>query len=57
MTDYPVLNEKHLDIIKETILSRHPKTKNDLETEHDVDFGYISEQNNVSFRVNGFWAL
>ncbi len=57
MTDYPILTEKHLDIIKETILSRHPKTKSDLETEHDVDFGYISEQNNVSFRVNGFWSL
>jgi|GEM_PF-3022126 len=38
MTDYPVLTEKHLDIIKEALLINHPKTRTDLETEHDIDF-------------------
>jgi hypothetical protein len=57
MTEYPTLTEKHLEIVKEALLVHHPKTKNDLETDHDVDFGYLSEENDVSFRVNGFWAL
>ncbi len=57
MTEYPTLTEKHLEIVKEALLAHHPKTKKDLETDHDVDFGYLSEKNNVSFRVNGFWAL
>ncbi|MEI6710782.1 MAG: hypothetical protein WCK88_00475 [bacterium] len=57
MTDYPALTENHLDIIKEVLLVSHPKTKSNLETEHDIDFGYVSKRTDVSFRVNGFWAL
>lgn len=38
MTEHPILNEKHLDAIKETLLKNHPKTKEDLENEHDIDF-------------------
>jgi len=57
MTDYPVLTEKHLEVIKDILLKNHPKTKNDLESSHDIDFGYVLEEKNISFRVNGFWAL
>lgn len=57
MTNYPILTENHLNIIKDSLLANHPKTKNDLETSHDIDFGYVTEENNISFRVNGFWAL
>lgn len=28
-----------------------------LDTQHDIDFGYISDTDQVSFRVNGSWAL
>jgi Tfp pilus assembly pilus retraction ATPase PilT len=28
-----------------------------LDEVHDVDFGYVSEKEKVSFRVNGFWTL
>lgn len=38
MTDYTSLTDKHLDIIKDFLLLNHPKTKNDLENEHDADF-------------------
>jgi type II secretory ATPase GspE/PulE/Tfp pilus assembly ATPase PilB-like protein len=38
MTDYPILTEKHLDTIKESLLKNHPKMKHDLEDEHDIDF-------------------
>ncbi len=57
MSEHPVLTENHLNIIKDALLKNHPKMKNDLESEHDIDFGYVSEKNNISFRVNGFWAL
>lgn len=57
LTEEPVLTEKHIDDIKNVFLSVHPKIKNDLETQHDADFWYISEKNQVSFRVNGFWSL
>jgi len=28
-----------------------------LEESHDVDFGYVSDIDKVSFRVNGSWSL
>lgn len=57
ITEEPLLNEKHLDAIKEELLKTHPKIKSELETQCDADFWYISEKNQVSFRVNGFWSL
>lgn len=57
MTEDPILTENHLDIIQEALLIHHPTLKGTLKSNHDVDFGYISEKNRISFRVNGFWAL
>ncbi len=28
-----------------------------LDKTHDVDFGYITEKDHVSFRVNGAWSM
>lgn len=57
MSEHPILTEKHLDIIKQALLKNHPKTQEDFEKEHDIDFGYVAEKNNISFRVNGFRSL
>lgn len=46
-----------MDQIKKKILEKHPDIMEKLEKSHDVDFGYITEADKVSFRVNGAWAL
>jgi hypothetical protein len=46
-----------MDQIKKKILEKHPETMTKLDTSHDIDFGYISETDKVSFRVNGAWTL
>jgi Tfp pilus assembly ATPase PilU len=46
-----------MEQIKKKILVKHPDIMERLEKSHDVDFGYISEEDKVSFRVNGALAL
>jgi twitching motility protein PilT len=46
-----------MDQIKKKILEKHPDIMEKLDKYHDVDFGYITEADKVSFRVNGAWAL
>lgn len=57
MTEHAILNEKHLEVIQDALLIHHPKTKIDLQSDHDVDFWYLLSKSNVSFRVNGFRSL
>jgi len=53
----PVLSLEHMEQIKKKILEKHPDLLERLEKSHDVDFGYITEADKVSFRVNGALAL
>lgn len=53
----PLLTREHMDQVKHKILEKHPDIMEKLEKSHDVDFGYITEEDKVSFRVNGAWAL
>jgi len=46
-----------MEQVKKKILEKHPEIMDKLDKLHDVDFGYISETDKVSFRVNGAWAL
>lgn len=46
-----------MDQIKRKILEKHPDIMEKLEKSHDADFGYISEADKISFRVNGAWSL
>lgn len=49
--------QDHLEQFKKKILEKHPEIMEKLEKFHDVDFGYISEKDSVSFRVNGALSL
>ena len=53
----PALTASHMNQIKESVLSKHKDIQEKLDTQHDVDFGYISETDHVSFRVNGALTL
>lgn len=53
----PVLTPDHLAQIKTAILQKHPDLQEKLDKMHDVDFGYISKESHISFRVNGAWSL
>lgn len=57
MDKEPLLSADHLNQIKETMLGEHPEIIKKLDEIHDVDFGYVSKKDKVSFRVNGFWTL
>ncbi len=57
MEKEPFLTEDHLNQIKEAMLGEHPDIIKKLDEIHDVDFGYVSKKDKVSFRVNGFWTL
>jgi twitching motility protein PilT len=53
----PPLSREHMNQVKKKILEKHPEIMEKLDKLHDVDFGYISEADKISFRVNGAWAL
>lgn len=53
----PALSREHMDQVKNKILQKHPDILEKLEKSHDVDFGYVTETDGISFRVNGAWAL
>lgn len=53
----PLLNNDHLDQFMQKILLNHPEIIEKLEKNHDVDFGYVSQEDGVSFRVNGAMTL
>jgi Tfp pilus assembly pilus retraction ATPase PilT len=57
MEKEPFLSADHLNQIKEALLGGHPDIIKKLDEVHDVDFGYVSKKDKVSFRVNGFWTL
>lgn len=57
MEQEPVLTPEHLSQIKTAILQKHPELEEKLDKMHDVDFGYISKESHISFRVNGAWSL
>jgi hypothetical protein len=57
MEHEPALSPEHMEQIKKKILEKHPDLMEKLEKFHDVDFGYITETDKVSFRVNGALAL
>lgn len=57
MENEPVLTADHLSQIKTAILQKHPELSEKLDKMHDVDFGYITQENHISFRVNGAWSL
>lgn len=53
----PVLTSEHLSQVKKAILEKHPEILERLDKMHDADFGYISKEDHISFRVNGAWSL
>jgi twitching motility protein PilT len=53
----PSLTGVHLTQIKKALLGKHPEIEERLDTTHDADFGYITEEDHISFRVNGAWTL
>lgn len=57
MDHEPVLTRDNMDQIKRKLLEKHPDIMEKLEKQHDVDFGYISDVDKISFRVNGSWTL
>lgn len=57
MEHEPSLSREHMDQVKNKILQKHPDILEKLEKSHDVDFGYVTETDGISFRVNGAWAL
>lgn len=57
MEKEPLLTAEHLTQVKKAILEKHPEIEERLDKMHDADFGYISKEDHVSFRVNGAWSL
>jgi twitching motility protein PilT len=57
MDHEPALSREHLDQVKNKILQKHPDILERLEKSHDADFGYVTDGDGISFRVNGAWAL
>jgi type II secretory ATPase GspE/PulE/Tfp pilus assembly ATPase PilB-like protein len=53
----PILTSDHLAQIKTAILEKHPEIEERLDKMHDADFGYISKEDAISFRVNGAWSM
>lgn len=53
----PLLSSEHLIQIKTSLLKAHPKVQEILDTMHDVDFGYTTKKDKISFRVNGAWSM
>ncbi len=53
----PVLTPDHLSQIKTAVLQKHPELSEKLDKMHDIDFGYITKEGHISFRVNGAWSL
>lgn len=57
MDKEPLLTDEHMKQIRDTMLVNHPEIAEKLANIHDADFGYVSNEKKVSFRVNGFWTL
>lgn len=57
MEEDPILTKEHMEQVRDKILSRHPEIKEKLTSIHDADFGYISDEDGVSYRVNGHYTL
>lgn len=57
MDQEPLLTADHMIQIKNALLKAHPKMLEILDTMHDVDFGYTTKKDHVSFRVNGAWSM
>ena len=57
MEQEPVLNGDHMTQVKTAILQKHPELLERLDKIHDADFGFITKEDNISFRVNGAWSL